>query len=44
MKDRLWFFTTFRRWSANNYLGNTFAPTGAQAIDDKRADRHHAPR
>lgn len=35
-KDRLWFFTTFRRWSANNYLGNTFTSTGAQAIDDQR--------
>ena len=23
-RDRLWFFSTFRRWSANNYLGNTF--------------------
>src|SRR5262249_52382446 len=36
LKDRLWFFTTFRRWSANNYLGNTFTSTGAQAIDDQR--------
>lgn len=36
MKDRLWFFTTIRRWSANNYLGNTFTSTGAQAIDDTR--------
>ncbi len=35
MKDRLWFFSTFRRWSANNYLGNTFTSTGAQAIDDQ---------
>jgi len=34
-KDRLWFFTTFRRWSANNYLGNTFTSTGDQAIDDQ---------
>ncbi len=34
LKDRLWFFSTFRRWSSNNYLGNTFTPTGAQAIDD----------
>jgi hypothetical protein len=34
-RDRLWFFTTFRRWSANNYLGNTFTSTGAQAIDDQ---------
>jgi hypothetical protein len=35
MKDRLWFFGTFRRWSANNYLGNTFTSTGDQAIDDQ---------
>jgi len=35
MRDRLWFFSTFRRWSANNFLGNTFAPNGDQAIDDQ---------
>jgi len=34
-RDRLWFFGTFRRWSANNYLGNTFTSTGDQAIDDQ---------
>jgi carboxypeptidase family protein len=34
-KDRLWFFGTFRRWSANNFLGNTFTSTGEQAIDDQ---------
>src|SRR6516225_11501288 len=34
-KDRLWFFYTFRRWSANNYLGNTFASNGSQAVDDQ---------
>src|SRR5262245_54079584 len=34
-RDRVWFFGTFRRWSANNYLGNTFTSTGAQAIDDQ---------
>ena len=36
LKDRLWFFSTFRRWGANNFLANTFTPTGAQAIDDNR--------
>src|SRR5207247_240683 len=35
MRDRLWFFGTFRRWSANNYLGNTFTSTGEQAVDDQ---------
>jgi len=34
-RDRLWFFSTFRRWSANNFLGNTFTSTGAQAVDDQ---------
>ena len=36
MQNRLWFFSTFRRWAANNYLGNTFTSTGAQALDDQR--------
>ena len=35
-RDRLWFFSTFRRWSANNFLGNTFTATGEQALDDQR--------
>ena len=41
-KDHLWFFGTVRRWSANNYLGNTFTSTGDQAVDDQRlTDAHH---
>jgi hypothetical protein len=36
VKNRLWFFATYRRWSANNYLGNTFDSKGAQAVDDQR--------
>ena len=35
-RDRLWFFSTFRRWAANNFLGNTFTAAGAQALDDQR--------
>jgi Carboxypeptidase regulatory-like domain len=35
LQDRLWFFGTYRRWSADNYLGNTFTSTGAQAVDDQ---------
>jgi hypothetical protein len=35
-KDRLWFFTTLRRWAANNYLAQTFNPDGTQALDDNR--------
>ena len=36
VRNRLWFFSTFRRWAANNYLGNTFTASGAQALDDQR--------
>jgi hypothetical protein len=36
LRNRLWFFATYRRWSANNYLGNTFESSGAQAVDDQR--------
>jgi hypothetical protein len=36
LRNRLWFFGTYRRWSANNYLGNTFESSGAQAVDDQR--------
>jgi hypothetical protein len=35
MRDRLWFFATYRKWSANNYLGNTFDSQGNQAADDQ---------
>jgi len=36
MRDRLWFFTSFRRWSADRYVANTFNPDGTQALDDNR--------
>ncbi len=36
VRNRLWFFSTYRRWSANNYLGNTFTARGEQAVDDQR--------
>jgi len=36
IKDRIWFFASFRRWGANNFLANTFTPAGDQAIDDNR--------
>jgi outer membrane receptor for Fe3+-dicitrate len=35
-RERLWFFATYRAWSANNYLGNTFDAQGNQAVDDQR--------
>ncbi|MEZ5286914.1 MAG: TonB-dependent receptor [Vicinamibacterales bacterium] len=35
-RDRLWFFSTYRKWSANNFLGNTFNARGEQAVDDQR--------
>jgi Carboxypeptidase regulatory-like domain len=36
LKNRLWFYSSFRRWGANNYLANTFTPEGNQALDDNR--------
>lgn len=36
IKDRIWFFTSFRRWGANNFLANTFFPNGDRAFDDNR--------
>ena len=35
-RERLWFFATYRAWSANNYLANTFDAQGNQAVDDQR--------
>ena len=35
-RDKLWFFATYRAWSANNYLANTFDAQGNQAVDDQR--------
>jgi outer membrane receptor for Fe3+-dicitrate len=35
-RDRLWFFATYRVWSANNYLANTFDSQGNQSVDDQR--------
>ncbi len=34
-RDRLWFFATYRAWSADNYLANTFDSQGNQAVDDQ---------
>jgi Carboxypeptidase regulatory-like domain len=36
LKDRLWFYGSFRRWGSNNYLGNTYTPEGVQGKDDNR--------
>jgi hypothetical protein len=36
LRDRLWFFTTFRRWGATKYVANTFNQDGSQAEDDYR--------
>lgn len=32
--DKVWFFGTVRRWSADRYVANTFNPDRTQAIDD----------
>lgn len=35
-RDRLWFFTTLRRWGATKLVANTFNQNGTQAEDDYR--------
>ena len=35
-KDKLWFFSSVRRWSVNEYVANTFTAPGVQALDDNR--------
>jgi hypothetical protein len=36
LKDRLWFFSSIRRWGVNEFVANTFLPSGGQALDDNR--------
>lgn len=36
IKDKLWFFSTVRRWGVNEYVANTFNTNGQQALDDNR--------
>ena len=35
MKDKLWFFTSARYFSVNNFIANTFMDDGSQGIDDQ---------
>jgi hypothetical protein len=35
-RDRLWFFSSFRRWGSDRLVANTFNPDGTQAVDDNR--------
>ena len=35
MKDKLWFFTSARYFSVNNFIANTFFDDGSQGIDDQ---------
>ena len=35
MKDKLWFFTSARYFSTNNFIANTFMDDGSQGIDDQ---------
>jgi len=35
LKDRLWFFTSARYFSVNNFVANTFLDDGSQGIDDQ---------
>ena len=34
-KDKLWFFTSFRYFSVNNFIANTFFDDGSQGVDDQ---------
>jgi carboxypeptidase family protein len=33
-RDRIWFYTSYRNWTYDTYVGNVFFPDGRQAIDD----------
>ena len=35
MKDKLWFFTSARYFSVNNFIANTFFDDGSQGMDDQ---------
>ncbi len=35
MKDKLWFFTSARYFSVNNFIANTYMDDGSQGIDDQ---------
>jgi hypothetical protein len=34
-KDKIWFFTSARHFSVNNFIANTFMDDGSQGIDDQ---------
>ena len=34
MKDRIWFFGSYRDWAYNNYVGNIFYRDGSPGVDD----------
>ncbi len=36
IKDKLWFFSSVRRWGVNEYVANTFITPGVQALDPNR--------
>ena len=35
LKDKLWFFTSARYFSVNNFIANTFFDDGSQGVDDQ---------
>jgi hypothetical protein len=35
MRDKLWFFTSARYFSVNNFIANTFFDDGSQGVDDQ---------
>lgn len=34
MRDKLWFFSSYRNWGVNNYVADTFNPDGSQVKED----------
>ncbi len=34
IRDRLWFFSSYRHWATDSYVANAFYPDGRQASDD----------
>jgi hypothetical protein len=40
MKDRIWFFGSYRDWAYNNYVGNIFYRDGRRGVDDNHVQAY----
>jgi hypothetical protein len=40
MKDRIWFFGSYRDWAYNNYVGNMFYRDGSPGVDDNHVQAY----